>query len=613
MNEKGASTDLSKTLLKRFGRIGQKPLRIGVFLAIFSILPFFQSVNYPLAPIDDSWLLKQNGIVQTSDLSVLKRIFFDFDTPTRYQLGAEYLPIRDLSVWIDFQLFGSVYQGHRFSHLFYYMGSVFFLFLLLNRLTSNLKLAFCITLIWAWHPLHTESIAWLSERKGVLAALFSFGSLFYFLKYLEQEKKRILFLSTLFLLFAIWSKALAIATIGFFLLILIYHRKKPDLHRKRNIVSFALLLTLSLLAFFPIVYTGSTLNMVSAYPALSFMQRVFLMFDIHARYLCHVILCGELGVSYDTDISAFRAIFGATTLFAMMIFLAFSLRRKSHPYTKHIGYGLALWLFFLLPVSQFIFPLQNAMADRYLLIPSAGAIVLLCILFFKIRYGSFLLYGFAFVAGFFSYQQSQTWRSDIALYQQSIFSNPNSVRNRLKLSSIHANRNEFSQARSLIHQANKHTKDTSLISKYHARLALKEGKLNEAIAILNDALSDKKADFIRTDLAILLLKQHQNERAYRLSKEAVSIQAFRLENQRTLGIAAIRMGKFAEAKRALNFALRLRTYDKLARFNLAVVLAAQGNFQRAQKQLNVILKRFPDFSPAIRLKTQIQRQPMKSN
>ncbi len=125
-------------------------------------------VNY-----DDPWLVHDNFIVQHPSLASLHAIFLDTSRDTRFVLGAEYLPVRDLSVMLDAAIWDDTYAGYHATSLALYLGAIAAWFAALSAFGIDRRIAGVAVLVWAVHPTHAESVAWLAERKGVLAALFA--------------------------------------------------------------------------------------------------------------------------------------------------------------------------------------------------------------------------------------------------------------------------------------------------------------------------------------------------------------------------------------------------------------------------------------------------------
>ena len=81
-------------------------------------------------------------------------------------------PLTWLSHALDCQIYGLKPFGHHFTNLFFHIANSLLLFGLLRRMTGATWASAFVAALFAWHPTHVESVAWVSERKDVLSAFF---------------------------------------------------------------------------------------------------------------------------------------------------------------------------------------------------------------------------------------------------------------------------------------------------------------------------------------------------------------------------------------------------------------------------------------------------------
>lgn len=97
-------------------------------------------------------------------------------------------PLTWLSHMLDSTLFGPNFGAQHFVNALLHTANVILLFLLFFRATNRLWPAAFVAALFAWHPLHVESVAWLSERKDVLSTFFSLLTLLAYVRYVEESK-----------------------------------------------------------------------------------------------------------------------------------------------------------------------------------------------------------------------------------------------------------------------------------------------------------------------------------------------------------------------------------------------------------------------------------------
>ena len=111
----------------------------------------------------------------------------------RYALSAEvarnWHPLTLLSHMLDCQLFGQNAGWHHLTSLLLHTANTLLLFLVLRRMTGALWRSALVAALFAWHPLHVESVAWIAERKDVLSALFWWLTLWAWLGYAGASKR----------------------------------------------------------------------------------------------------------------------------------------------------------------------------------------------------------------------------------------------------------------------------------------------------------------------------------------------------------------------------------------------------------------------------------------
>src|SRR5205823_5462185 len=99
---------------------------------------------------------------------------------------ANYHPLTWLSHMLDCQLFGMSPRGHHLMSLQFHVINSVLLFLLMQRLTKRLWPSAFVAGVFALHPLHVESVAWVSERKDVLSGLFWILTIWAYARYVER-------------------------------------------------------------------------------------------------------------------------------------------------------------------------------------------------------------------------------------------------------------------------------------------------------------------------------------------------------------------------------------------------------------------------------------------
>jgi len=108
-----------------------------------------------------------------------------------FQTGAaaNWHPLTWLSHMLDCQWYGLYPGGHHATNLIFHVVNTLLLFLLLKRLTGALWRSAFVAALFAWHPLHVESVAWAAERKDVLSTFFWMLTLMAYARYAQKQSK----------------------------------------------------------------------------------------------------------------------------------------------------------------------------------------------------------------------------------------------------------------------------------------------------------------------------------------------------------------------------------------------------------------------------------------
>ena len=305
-----------------------------------------------------------NPILSNPDFSVLTAIWTDLSFSTRQILGAEYLPIRDLSVWLDFAIFGKRWAGHHLSNLLLYAVSCFLFWKILSHLLQSPSRAL-FGACFAVHPTHIESAAWLASRKDVLSLAFCGTT--------SMLKQPIAGVATLCLL-AYWSKNTAISLAPILVAIsVIIHRE--DLKKPSWWIQWLPIAGVFLLGLILTFHVGGMMQMFAPPRADGFLGSLSITAQVWTKYAGMLLWPSNLSLLYVEPtvqpLLAPKVIFGLCLILSTIALPIWLWKRKPLVALGFFWIGCAL-----LPVSQ-ISPIQNMMADRYLLLPSAGLAIIL--------------------------------------------------------------------------------------------------------------------------------------------------------------------------------------------------------------------------------------------
>src|SRR3989440_4089801 len=188
---------------------------ISAALAAITWLIFGQTLAHQFVTYDDPQYVYANPNV-SAGLS-LTGISWAFTHTT----AGNWHPLTTISHMLDCQLYGLNATGHHFTNLLLHTMTVILLFLVLRQMTENVWRSGFVAALFAIHPLHVESVAWISERKDVLSALFFMLTLGAYICYVRALSLAAYLLVLLMFALGLMSKPMLV-TLPFVLLLLDY-------------------------------------------------------------------------------------------------------------------------------------------------------------------------------------------------------------------------------------------------------------------------------------------------------------------------------------------------------------------------------------------------------
>jgi tetratricopeptide (TPR) repeat protein len=362
--------------------VSRQVLGVCIFLVAITWLVFGQTVHYDFVNYDDNEYVYANPNI-AHGLTIHGIIHAFSGTHS-----ANWHPLTTLSHMLDCQQYGLHAGGHHFTNIVLHTIAVVLLFLVLQQMTSSIWRSAFVAAVFAIHPLHVESVAWISERKDVLSAVFFMLTLGAYVRYAKSPSVgRYLTMSILFAL-GLMSKPMLV-TVPFVLLLLDYWPlgRWPGAKGKEEmafgpsqwspvrglVVEKLPLLALSVAS--GLVTLWAQRSGVASVEKLPVISRITNGLVAYVIYLKQMIWPVRLAAFYPhpEDTLPVWEIGLAFTLIVLASAGAIVLRPK-RPY---IFTGWFWYLVMLLPVIGLIQAGSQAHADRYTYLPQIGLYIFL--------------------------------------------------------------------------------------------------------------------------------------------------------------------------------------------------------------------------------------------
>ncbi len=482
-------------------------------------------------------------------------------------------PVTWFSHMLDCELFGIKNPGdhHRTSLIFHLINSVL-IFLLLRWLTAMRWPAFWVAAVFALHPLHVESVAWVAERKDVLSQFFWLLSIGSYARYatasMKREPKRGWYLTTFVLVaLGLMSKPMVV-TAPFLFLLLDYwplyriHAPSDEAGAGKDRFQLKQDLLVEKIPFFLLIIGSSFCTVlaqqaggaVSPYPLG---HRLATVVTGYARYLEKFFWPVDLAVLYPNWIGMWSAgqIMGSALLLGV---LTTWVLRNQHQRYLFVG-----WFWFLgtlVPVIGFYPVGLQSIADRYMYMPMLGLLVALvwgvevyCRRSERVAIAASVAAGLACIAlGGVSSNQVKVWSDSITLFRHAVSVTQNN----------HVMHNNLGNS------------------------LAEEGSLTEAAHHYREALRINPSDYrAHNNLGITYKNQGRLEEAMASYQRSLRYFPDYAEAHHNLGNAHYIRGDYPKAISSFRAATKNNPEDAEVHYNLGLALGISGDFTEAVASL----------------------------
>ena len=478
--------------------------------------------------------------------------------------GANWFPLTWFSHMLDRQLFGDHSGYHHLTNVLLHAISSVLLFMVLRRMTGARWPSAFVAFVFAIHPLHVESVAWVSERKDVLSALFWILTLRAYLRYTERPGALRYLVTILTFSLGLMSKAMLV-TLPFALLLLdAWPLRRFAAGTRRVILEKVPMIALSAAVSAVTFYAQRRGGAVSSLQQIPLAGRIENALVSSVAYLIQFLWPADLAVFYPyVTYSVPLTIVAAALLVAITILVV---RARRHLY---LAVGWLWYLGTLVPVIGLVQVGAQARADRYTYIPLIGISIMIAFgvsdLIQQQRVSKVAVGTVAAVvctAWFFvTWKQVGYWRDSVALFEHAI---------------------QVTSANDLAYS------DLGVALR-------KQGHLKEAVADFEHALAIRPTSGdAQNNLGEALLTEGHVQQALPHLNEAVRLQPRSIEPRVNLAAALNLAGRTTEAEAQDRLALYYDPDSAEAHGGLGVVLNENGRTQEALGELEESVRLNPD-------------------
>ncbi len=568
-----------------------RPRLIALLLALTTLVVFLPAGRFSFLNYDDNDYVTDNPHVKTGLTSAGVKWAF-----TAFHAG-NWHPLTWISHMADCTLFGLNPGAHHFVNILFHSANAALLFVLLVRLTGKIWPSALVAALFAWHPLHVESVAWISERKDVLSTFFALLTLLSYAKFARQNCQRSFWLALVFFALGLLAKPMLV-TLPFALLLLDFWplKRLSTTHFQRTIliekIPFFALTAISCVITF---LAQKNCEAVVSLTDVSLRYRLENAFVAVVNYLLNFFLPVNLSAVYPMPAKIFAQQVTLSVAVLALIFLTAWRWRYSRPYFS-IG-----WLWFLgtlVPVIGIVQVGSAAMADRYTYLPSVGFFIAAVFLAADIAAKNktpkavvAVAVGALLAACIFATEfQLQFWRDSETLFRRAAAVTQNNDVALVNLGVAIELQNRPAEALAIYRQAEKFGRTRCQLHINLGNLLAKLDRHDEALAEFREALRRRPGDaklqnFIGIELAAL---GRLNE-ALSAFNEAEKMDPHYVWPHVEAAKTFFKLGRDAEAVDELRAALRIAPDNFQILTTAAYYLAANENAGARDAKFAIIL------------------------
>jgi len=618
----------------RFSRAGAR-LAIAAALLVGALLLYLQVAHHAFIFYDDGQYVADNPRVR-SGLS-WANVLWAFTT----LYFSNWHPLTWLSHMVDVQLFGLAPGAHHLVNAALHALNGAVLFLVLDRMTGARWRSAVVAALFAVHPLHVESVAWIAERKDLLSTLFGFLALGAYARYVERPGARRYAFVLLCFALSLLAKPMWV-TFPFVLLLLDAWPLRrvgwfaADAQTPSTPVPIAHLL-LEKVPLLGLSVASSVVTVVAQHRGgalvgldVGLAARISNAVVSYARYLGSTLWPVDLAVFYPHRALPLWQVMGAALLVAA-ITVGLVLGARRWPWAA------AGWLWFigmLVPVVGLVQVGAQAMADRYTYVPTVG-------LFVGIVWGAHhLTRGRAdrvlgavaalalAVLALLTWRQTARWTDHVTLFRHTLAVtgenpralgslaiglrragnleeallhaseaariDPGSARHPLTIALIERDLRQFPAAYEAVRRAVEVDPELGIAWTLLGQIAGDLGRGDEAEAALRRATALLPED-VRAwnELGVALARNGRTDEAVEAHRKALSLDPGSAPAWSNLATLLLRLGRIAEAGDAFAAATRAEPGNPVAWRNLGVYFTKIGRAPEAAAAFREGLRSLP--------------------
>ncbi|MGA2172869.1 MAG: tetratricopeptide repeat protein [Sedimentisphaerales bacterium] len=572
-------------------------LLLCIVLAIITFVVYLPVRNHEFVRYDDDTYVTHNPNVKTG-LS-LQGIKWAFTAG----YAANWHPLTWLSHQLDCQLFDLNSGEHHLVNVVFHVANTVLLFIVLSRMTGLIWPSVFVAGLFALHPLHVESVAWVAERKDVLSTLFWLLTMLAYVRYVEGPSAGRYVTAIVLFIVGLMSKPMLV-TLPIVLVLLDYwplnrfNSRFSILNSFIEKVPFFLLSIVSSIVTFVVQQKAGTMPSIYAIPLKG---RIVNAICSYPGYIGKMIWPSRLAALYPYTIGQIptaRAVIYAAALVLITVFLIYQGRKY-----RYLIVGWFWYLVTLVPVIGIVQVGAQAMADRYTYVPLTGLFIIIAFgaaeVTRKIPFGKFIVTACAIVVLFgcamTASAQMKHWKDSFTLFDHTLAVTENNYVMLNNYANVVSEQGRPAEAVKYFVEAMRLLPNSADIHNNYANTLKDLGRVDEAVEEYRIALKlNPSSAMPHYNLAVELAGKGDYNEAIEQYKIAVNLKPDFVEAYCNIGCVLSLKGQPAQAIEYFEKGLRIEPNDILAHGQLAMALANTGRIEEAIEHCRIVLAARPN-------------------
>ena len=328
----------------------------GLGLLLAFCLVYFKLMHADFMSWDDAEYVLENKDVHSFHLKALTTHFY----------AGNFHPLTMLSYALDWKVFQANTMGYHIENIGWHFLNSILVYYTLKKLLKEQSTALLISIVFAFHPLQVETVAWIAERKNLLSTFFILLSILSYIHFLSEHRSKFFVFSLLFFIFSLLSKPSFIIFPLILLLIDWHFHQSISIKNTLQKIPFLIGSLVLGIVTWQAQKEGGYINENHFF---AFHERIGYAGYAILQYLIHFVNPFQLSVIYPYPQNKMGSIILGYVVLVGLAFLIYKL--KKHKKTNLL-FGLCFFLINVLLVLQFI-PFGEVLnADRYMYVSIIG-------------------------------------------------------------------------------------------------------------------------------------------------------------------------------------------------------------------------------------------------